>query len=177
VKDRGIPGQLLRALATSKPGGTFLCLGADAGEAATRVLEGMDLSSGLVVLVQGADEETALERAFERDLRVSVHRQDAQAFLRDVHAHRFDLIADSSDGERAAIARLALELLRAGGLYVASGAGNALEKIFAQGAAASDPSTPQLRADAFALARLDGSGDLMLVSRRPERPQPRRRAR
>jgi predicted O-methyltransferase YrrM len=177
VKHRGIPGQLLRALAVSKPGGTFLCLGAAAGDAAAWVVEGMDLSSGLVVLVQGADQETALARAFERDLRVSVRRQDAQAFLRDVHAHRFDLIADSSDGERAAIARLALELLRVGGLYVAARAGSVLEQAFAPGTAASDPSTPQLRADAFELAHWDDGDDVTLVSRRPARPQPRRRTR
>ena len=177
VKDRGIPGQLLRALAASKPSGTCLCLGAGAGEAAARILEGMDLSSGLVILVQGADEKAALERAIQRDLRVSVHRQDAQAFLRDVHAHRFDLIADSSEAERAAIARLALGLLRAGGLYVASRAAGALEGVFARGAAASGPSMPQLEADAFAIARLDDGCGVTLVTRRPERPQPRRRAR
>jgi hypothetical protein len=122
--------RLLRTLATSKPGGTFLCLGEGAGEAAAWILDGMDLSSGLVALVRESDEEVALKRELERDLRVSVHRQDARAFLLDVSAHRFDLIADLTPGERPAIVRLGLNLLRPGGFYVASRAGNTLHAVF-----------------------------------------------
>jgi hypothetical protein len=177
VEDRGIAGQLLCALAASKPRGTFLCLGEGAGGAATWILDGMDLSSGLVVLVRAPEEGAALEPELERDLRVSVHRQDAQGFLRDIHAHRFDLIADLVDGEHAAVARLGLHLLRPGGFYVASRAGATLQAAFAPGALASDPSVPQLAADAFSIAQLDATGDVTLVARRTERPAPRRRSR
>jgi len=169
-------GRLLRTLATSKPGGTFLCLGEGAGEAAAWILDGMDLSSGLVALVRESDEEVALKRELERDLCVSVHRQDARAFLLDVSAHRFDLIADLTPGERPAIVRLGLNLLRPGGLYVASRAGNTLHAVFAQDAPESDPSAPRLAVDAFGVAHLD-AGDVVLITRRPERNRPRRRAR
>jgi predicted O-methyltransferase YrrM len=170
-------GRLLRALAVSKPGGTFLCLGECAGEAAAWILDGMDLSSGLVALVRESDEAVALKRELERDLRVSVHRQDARAFLLDVSAHRFDLIADSMDGERPAIVQLGLNLLRPGGLYVASRAGNTLYAVFAQDAPESDPSAPRLVADAFGVAHLDEAEDIVLIARRPERSRPRRRSR
>ena len=136
----------------------------------------MDLSSSLVALVRESDEEVALKRELERDLRVSVHRQDARAFLLDVSAHRFDLIADLTPGERPAIVRLGLNLLRPGGLYVASRAGNTLHAIFAQDAPESDPSAPRLAVDAFGVAHLD-AGDVVLITRRPERNRPRRHAR
>jgi predicted O-methyltransferase YrrM len=170
-------GRLLRALAASKSGGTFLCLGEAAGEAAAWILDGMDLSSGLVALVRESDEEAALKRELERDLRISVHRQDAQTFLLDVSAHRFDLIADLTLGERPALVRLGLELLRPGGLYFASRAGNTLCAVFAQDAPESDPSAPRLAADGFAVGHLNEVEDAVLIVRRPERSRPRRRSR
>jgi predicted O-methyltransferase YrrM len=170
-------GPLLRTLAASKASGTFLCLGEGAGEAAAWILDGMDLSSGLVALVQEPEEEAALERELARELRASVHRQDAEAFLLDVSSHRFDLIADLTARERPAVARLGLGLLRTGGLYVASHAGNTLDSVFAQRAAHSDARVPRLAADAFSVALLEDTGDLVLITRRPERTRPSRRSR
>ena len=91
-------GELARVLAASRPGGVFLCLGGGAGEMGAWVLGGMDLSSRLVVVVQDGDEDDKLRPVFGDDLRITVHVQDAVAFLGDVRDHRFDLITDLSPG-------------------------------------------------------------------------------
>ena len=81
------------------------------------------------------------------------------------------------DGERPAVMRLGLNLLRPGGLYVASRAGNTLHAAFAQDAPESGPPAPRLAADAFGIAHLDEAEDVVLIARRPQRNRPRRRAR
>ncbi len=55
-------GSVASALAASKTAGTFLCMGDGAGEIGAWVLDGMDFSSGLVVLVQDPDEAAVLVR-------------------------------------------------------------------------------------------------------------------
>jgi predicted O-methyltransferase YrrM len=117
-------GRMARALAASKTGGTFLCIGEGAGEIGTWILDGMDHSSGLVALVQDKHEAAVLERELDRDVRASVHLQDAESFLIDVHAHRFDLIVDLITDEHPRAVRLGLGLLRAGGVYLVSHLGN-----------------------------------------------------
>ena len=62
-------GPIARALAASKPAGTFLCIGAGAGEIGAWILDGMDHSSGLVALVQDEREAAVLERELDRDVR------------------------------------------------------------------------------------------------------------
>ncbi len=54
-------GSMARALAASKVAGTFLCIGEGVGEIGAWVLDGMDFSSGLVVLVQDPEEAAVLE--------------------------------------------------------------------------------------------------------------------
>jgi predicted O-methyltransferase YrrM len=170
-------GGLIRALATSKVGGTFLCLGEDAGEVGAWILDGMDLSSGLVALARDPREHSALERELGQDLRVSVHRQDAESFLTDVRAHRFDLVVDRTGGDHRAVLRLGLGLLRPGGFYVVQHrARGTLDGIFACGPAESSARLPDLEPTEFSLAALgDGQGTLLITRRPPKQIRPTRR--
>jgi hypothetical protein len=111
-------GELCRVLAAARPGGVFLCLGSGAGGIGAWILDGMDLSSRLVIVAGGDDEADLLRSVLGDDLRVTVHVQDAAGFLGDVHEHRFDLVADLCPGPPAAATRLALGALAPGGFCV-----------------------------------------------------------
>ncbi len=168
--------RLARALAASKPAGTFLCIGAGAGEVGAWILEGMDHASGLVVLVQDAREAAVLGRELDGDLRASVHLQNAARFLTDVRAHRFDLIVDLSEGSRSEVMRVGLALLRAGGAYLATHFdGRRLER-FARSTRDADPDPPPFDPEEFETAPLGGRLDSLLVVRRAEPTRPKRRS-
>jgi len=111
-------GELCRVLAASRPGGVFLCLGSGAGGIGAWVLDGMDLSSRLVIVVGGDEEADLLRPILGDDLRVTVHVQDPAGFLGDVREHRFDLIADLCPGPPADATGLALGALAPGGFCV-----------------------------------------------------------
>ena len=125
-------GSMARALAASKAEGTFLCIGEGAGEIGAWLLDGMDFSSGLVVLVQDPDEAAVLVRELDRDVRASVHLQEAAPFLVDVNAHRFDLIVDLIAEQHPQVVGLGLSLLQQGGIYLASHFGSSLHDAFTQ---------------------------------------------
>jgi len=168
-------GSLVRAIAASKPGGTFLCLGVGAGEMAAWVLDGMDLSSGLVALVHDREEQTAVEFALGGDLRVSVHEQDAKEFLIDVKAHHFDLIVDRMAGGCREVLRRGLAMLRPGGFYLAADVGSALHDVFAACATPPDAQAPEFPTVEFYTAPIGVCSNAMLVVRRTERLRPKRR--
>jgi hypothetical protein len=169
-------GCLARALAASKMAGTFLCIGAGAGEIGGWVLDAMDYSSGLVTLVQDKDEAAVLERELDRDVRASVHLQDAESFLIDVHAHRFDLIVDLIADEHPRAVLLGLSLLRAGGVYLASHPGNLSRETFTQSAPGSDQHPLPLEADDFEVARWGDQLQSLIIVRRTESARRRRRS-
>jgi hypothetical protein len=166
-----------RALAASKAAGTFLCIGEGAGEIAAWILDGMDHSSGLVALVQDGYEAAVLERELDRDVRASVHLQNAESFLIDVHAHRFDLIVDLITDEHPRAVRLGLGLLRAGGVYLVSHLGNLSHEIFVKCDQGPDEQPSPLEPDDFEVARLGDHLDLLMIVRRTERIKPERRSR
>lgn len=188
---------MLRVLAASKSAGHVLCFGDDAGEAGAWVLDGMDMMSGLVVLVQQPEDEALLRPEFDCDVRASVHRQEVEPFLVDVNAHRFNLIVDRVAGEHPEILRLALGMLRPGGLCVVADAGetvaralagNAADRKDAAGVRAAAPSSavislrPAMQPDEFSVAPLGGAGaggarNAQLIVRHPAKPQRRRRRR
>jgi hypothetical protein len=147
-------GEVARVLAASRPGGVFLCLGRGAGEMAAWILDGMDLSGRLVVVVQDSDEAEVLRPILGNDLRITVHAQEAAAFLGDVRDHRFDLITDLSSGQPADLTRLALGRLALGAFYV------------------SLHGAPEL---SFAFAHLSGELGISLIVRGPQRVQAKRR--
>ena len=168
---------MARAIAASKSAGSFLCIGKGAGEIGAWVLDGMDHSSGLVTLVQDKVEATVLKRELDRDVRASVHLQDAESFLIDVHAHRFDVIVDLIADEHPRVVRLGLGLLQAGGLYLASHLRSLSHQALTRCTPGSDGQQSPLDPDDFEVARLGDRLDSLIIVRRTERIRPKRRSR
>ena len=168
-------GEVARVLAASRPGGVFLCLGRGAGEMAAWILDGMDLSGRLVVVVQDSDEAEVLRPILGDDLRITVHAQEATAFLGDVRDHRFDLTADLSSGQPADLTRLALGRLALGAFYMSlHGAPELSEMLSGQTMGAGDQEAA-LDPAGFAFAHLSGELGVSLIVRGPQRVQAKRR--
>jgi len=165
-------GGLVRVLSASRPGGVFLCPGDGAGEAGAWILDGMDLSSRLVVVVPDAAEAERLRDALGDDLRLTVHLQDSVAFLEDVRDHRFDLIADLSVEPPARRVDLALARLAPGGLFLTRCPADALEASLC---ARADGTAADTDGGAFFPADLTEALGATLVARRPPLPTGRRR--
>ena len=168
-------GELVRVLAASRPGGVMLCLGAGAGELATWILDGLDLSARLVVVVSDENEAGLLKALFGDDMRVTVHVQDALEFLGDVRDHRFDLITDLSPGQPGALAHLALARLAPGAMYLSRHPAPTLaETLAAPKVPVQKPETAVLR-DHFSFAQLRGELGVSLVVHGPQRVAAKRR--
>ena len=168
-------GELARVLAASRPGGVFLCAGDDAGEPGAWILDGMDLASRLVVVVDEVREAEVIRSALGDDLRVTVHHQDAVAFLEDVREQRFDLIADLGVAPPVQRLRLALARLAPGGLFLSRCPAGVLEESLAEAAPAGGGASADALADAFVPTRLAPPLDATLVARRPPPPEGKRR--
>jgi hypothetical protein len=166
-------GELSRVLAASRPGGVFLCLGHGAGETGAWILDGMDLASRLVTVIEDAAEADRLRAVFGDDLRVTVHVQDAVAFLDDVRDHRFDLITDLGGTRSPRLVGLALGRLAVGGSFMARHSIPALVEMLS--APAVDGDRAPLDPACFALAHLPGEPGFTLVARRPLRRAAKRR--
>lgn len=168
-------GELTRVLAASRPGGVFLCLGGGAGEMGTWVVGGMDLSSRLVVVVENGNEADMLRPIFADDLRITVHVQDAVAFLGDVRDHRFDLITDLSPGQAGELSRLALVGLAPNAFYMTRHSPAQLTQVLSvQGTAAGNQESV-LDPGQFVLTHLAGELGVTLIARGPQKIQPKRR--
>jgi hypothetical protein len=168
-------GEFVRVLATSRPGGVFLCLGHAAGEMATWILDGMDLSGRLVAVVEDNEEAEVLRPLFGDDLRVTVHVQDALGFLCDVRDHRFDLITDLNPGDPADLTRLALGRLALGAFYLSLHAAPELAGMLRAQAADGGHCEAPLHADRFAFAHLRSDLGISMLVHGPQRFQAKRR--
>lgn len=168
-------GELARVLAASRPGGVFLCAGDDAGEPGAWILDGMDLASRLVVVVGEVGEAGVIRAALGDDLRVTVHHQDAVAFLEDVREHRFDLIADLDVAPPAQRLRLALARLAPGGMFLSRCPAGVLEESLAAAPPTGSGASADAPADAFVPTRLAPPLDATLIARRPPPPAGKRR--
>lgn len=168
-------GEMTRVLAASRPGGVFLCLGSGAGEMGAWVLGGMDLSSRLVVVVPDGEQAQLLRPVFDNDLRVTVHVQDAAAFLGDVRDHRFDLITDLSPGQTAELSRLALGRLATGAFYMTRHSPGELTQILSAESTAAGNQDSALDANRFVLTHLPGELDVTLIVRGPQKILAKRR--
>ena len=168
-------GQVSRVLAASRPAGVFLSLGEAAGETGAWVLDGMDLASRLVAVLEDKHEADTLGALFGDDLRVTVHLQDAVDFLTDVRDHRFDLITDLNAGECAELTRLALERLAVGGFYMTRQPVAALAEMLSATATVEGQAVAALDFNAFALAHLPAELGVTLIVRRTQRPEAKRR--
>jgi SAM-dependent methyltransferase len=170
-------GSMARSLAASKTAGAFLCIGDGAGEIGAWILDGMDHSSGLVALVQDAQEAAVLERELDRDVRASVHLQDAESFLHDVRAHRFDLIVDLIKNEHPRALQLGLGLLRPGGVYLASHLESVSNETSTECDEEQSEHEPLFEPDDFEFARFGGRLNSLIIVRRTERIRTKRRSR
>lgn len=167
-------GELTRVLAASRPGGAFVCLGHGAGEASGWILDGMDLASRLVVVLGDAGEAESLGAILGDDLRVTVHLQEAAAFLDDVREHRFDLIIDLSPDVSARLVQLELGRLAPGAFLVTR---QSTATLAAMTAARADDVEPAADTDpdVFVLARLPEELGITLITPRSRRPRAKRR--
>ena len=168
-------GELTRVLAASRPGGVFLCLGRGAGEMATWIMDGMDLSGRLVVVLQDNQEADMLLALLTDDMRITLHVQDAVAFLRDVRDHRFDLIADLNHGRAADLRRLALGRLALGGFYLSQHPARELTEMLSVKDTVVSEQDVTLDANGFAVAQLPAELAVSLIVHGPHRVQAKRR--
>jgi hypothetical protein len=172
-------GELTRALAASRPGGVFLCLGRGAGEMAAWIFDGMDLSGRLVVVLQSDQEADALRALLDDDMRITVHVQDAVTFLGDVRDHRFDLITElnpAQSADRSAdLGRLALTRLAPGAFYLSLHGAGELADILAVEGGAGPGEEVSLNAESFSFAQLPDDLGVSLMVHGPHRVQAKRR--
>jgi predicted O-methyltransferase YrrM len=111
-------GELLKALAASKPGGRFLELGTGTGIGTAWLLAGMDAASRLVSVDNDQQAQDIARRYLAGDARVTFHLHDAAEFLKTLGSEAFDLIyADTWAGKFTHL-DAALALLRVGGFYI-----------------------------------------------------------
>lgn len=173
-------GELARALAASRPGGVFLCLGRGAGEMATWIFDAMDLSGRLVVVVEDDQEAGELLALLGDDMRITVHVQDPVAFLGDVRDHRFDLITDlnpakGADSGRLALGRLALARLALGAFYLSLHGARELADVLSVKDGVAPGEEAAVDANSFAFAQLPAELGVSLMVRGPRKVQGKRR--
>ncbi|WP_439482989.1 O-methyltransferase [Cyclobacterium plantarum] len=111
-------GSLLRTLATSKPGGTFLEMGTGSGLASSWILEGMD---GKASLTSFDHDETLLDIAREylgKDRRLKIVQMDGGKWVNSNKGQKFDFIfADTWHGKYLLLEET-LSMLQKGGIYI-----------------------------------------------------------
>ena len=78
-------GALLRTLAASKPGGTFLELGTGTGASTSWILDGMDAAATLLTVDNEARFVEIARRHLGHDRRVTFHIDDCASFRRITH--------------------------------------------------------------------------------------------
>lgn len=111
-------GSLLRLLAASKPGGRLLELGTGTGVGTAWLLAGMDADARLESVEHDARAVDVARRHLGSDPRVTFHTVDGAAFLERSQPGRFDLVfADTWPGKFTHL-DLALDQLRAGGIFI-----------------------------------------------------------
>ena len=111
-------GSLVRTLAASKLGGVAMQLGTGNPEVGTWLLDGMDITCRLIVLVDDTADPTRVKMDLGDDIRVAVHQQEASAFMDDIKAHRFQLLVFDSPPASKEILSLALGLLEFGAILM-----------------------------------------------------------
>ena len=109
---------LLRVIAASKPGAVAILIGESTARYGTAVLEGLDMSSRLIINVSGDADLDVLKNDFSADIRVAVHAQSSVQFLIDVSRHRFDLTVVDARLLDAALSERILDVMPIGGVVV-----------------------------------------------------------
>ena len=158
-------GALVRTLAGSKTGGVFLQLGSGAPEAGAWLLDGMDITSKLVVVVDEPRLSVVINHTLGNDIRVAVHTQDTLEFLADISAHELHLILFDTEPDDIVVGA-AVKLLAPGGLLLS---------LTSNPSKSGSPNLYDLlrRNESLQSTRVEGS--LLLASRRPLITKPVRR--
>jgi predicted O-methyltransferase YrrM len=144
-------GQMLCALAASKPDGRILELGTGTGLATAWLLHGMNARATLDTIDNDPTCAAVARRHLGHDPRLHSHVEDGGQFLRAHASEAFDLIfADTWPGKFTDL-DAALALLRPGGLYV-------IDDLLPQASWAAD----HARKVARLLQTLAGRNDLLL---------------
>ncbi|MEO1016658.1 MAG: class I SAM-dependent methyltransferase [Pseudomonadota bacterium] len=159
-------GQLLKALASSKPGGRFLELGTGTGIGTAWMLSGMDADARLQSIDSDGDIQQTAVDVLGGDPRVTFHTMEGKDYITQAVATSYDLIfADAWSGKFFDL-DATLQLLKVGGIYV-------IDDLLPQ---ENWPENHQPRSDALVATleananlstlRLDWSTGLMLAIRR-----------
>jgi predicted O-methyltransferase YrrM len=110
-------GQLLRFLASTKPGGRFLEIGTGTGVGTAWLRSGMDPDARLMTVDIDAAAVAVARRHLSHDPRIQFVTADARTMLAVQRANSFDLIfADALPGKYDFVAET-LALLAPGGIY------------------------------------------------------------
>ena len=118
LASESLTGSLLRTLAASKPGGSFLELGTGTGIGTAWLLAGMDPTSNLISVENDKKFIEVALRFLSGDPRVTFRNEDAAQLINGLPARSFDLVfADTWAGKYTHLNE-ALELLKLGGIYV-----------------------------------------------------------
>lgn len=119
----------LRLFARIKNGGIILLTGPNALVYAPWVMQGMSMTSRLIVHVDGDFEYAPLANMFNTDIRVAAHVQHTEAFLDDLSKYRFEMIvSDAAVAETELINSLTTRLTEEGVLMVVAQTQTASDK-------------------------------------------------
>lgn len=111
-------GDLLKALAASKPASNILELGTGTGLSASWILEGMDKGSQLTTVDNDTELISIAQKYLGDDRRVSIQCEDAEKWLKNYTGDTFDIIfADAWPGKYSQVS-ITLNLLSVGGFYI-----------------------------------------------------------
>ena len=161
-------GALLRCLAASRLGGVTVQLGRASVALAAWIIDGMDITSRLLLLVESEALVAPARRHVGNDIRVAVHCQAPVQFLREVSRNRVDLVIIDDARPDTELLDAAVDLLNPGGLIcladVARGGGDL------QAAAAHLAARPDCLG-----SRVEAPVPLLLAARTPADSRPVRR--
>ena len=111
-------GSLLRTLVASKPNGNFLELGTGTGLSLAWIIDAMDENSKVISIDTSEAYQTIAKKYFDKDGRVTIICEDANAWIKNNQHEKFDLIfADAWPGKYETFEET-LALLRIGGFYI-----------------------------------------------------------
>lgn len=111
-------GQLLTALAASKPGGRFLDLGTGVGHSISHLLAGATTETHVVSIDNDAELQAVARAHFGNDKRVEIIHADGGPWLQNYTGPKFDLVfADTWPGKFWDL-EPALNLVQPGGFYL-----------------------------------------------------------
>ncbi|MFD2933264.1 O-methyltransferase [Spirosoma flavum] len=113
-----LTGSLLRTLASTKPGGTFLELGTGTGIATCWLLDGMDEHSTLITVDNDEKPLSVARKYFGNEPRIKIHLDKGENVINSLPASSIDLIfADAWPGKYNHLEET-LALLKTGGIYL-----------------------------------------------------------